>query len=145
VLELLKEIQERDNMAILLITHDLGDVAEMAARVVVMYAGQAIESAYVNEMFINQQHTYTQSLITSIPRLDEEVDNLDTMRGVVPAIDQMPAIGCRFRDRCPKAFDDCKQVSPQLAQLDQGHLARCLLYKQCYPQDALHKHEEVSS
>src|SRR5699024_9778432 len=129
------EIQERDNMAILLITHDLGVVAEMADRVVVMYAGQVIESAYVNELFINPQHPYTQSLLNSIPRMEEEVDKLDTIRGVVPAIDQMPAIGCRFRDRCPKAFDDCKQVSPQLAQLaqlDQGHLARCLLYKQCY-------------
>ncbi len=145
ILELMKEIQERDNMAILLITHDLGVVAEMADRVVVMYAGQVIESAYVNELFINPQHPYTQSLLNSIPRMEEEVDKLDTIRGVVPAIDQMPAIGCRFRDRCPKAFDDCKQVSPQLAQLDQGHLARCLLYKQCYPQDALHKHEEVSS
>src|SRR5699024_6994723 len=117
----------------------------MADRVVVMYAGQVIESAYVNELFINQQHPYTQSLLNSIPRMEEEVDKLDTIRGVVPAIDQMPAIGFQCRDRCPKAVDDCKQVSPQLAQLDQGHLARCLLYKQSYPQDALHKHEEVSS
>src|SRR5699024_8224831 len=125
--------------------HDLGVVAEMADRVVVMYAGQVIESAYVNELFINPQHPYTQSLLNSIPRMEEEVDKLDTIRGVVPAIDQMPAIGCRFRDRCPKAFYHFKHVSPQLAHLDKGHLARCLLYKQCYPQDALHKHEEVSS
>src|SRR5699024_3309661 len=117
----------------------------MADRVVVMYAGQVIESACVNELFINPQHPYTHSILNSIPRMEEEVDMLDTIRGVVPAIDQMPAIGSRFRDRCPKAFDDCKQVSPLLAQLDQGRLARCLLYKQCYHQDALHKHEEVSS
>src|SRR5699024_1921001 len=145
ILELMKEIQEWDNMAILLITHDLGVVAEMADRVVVMYAGQVIESAYVNELFINPQHPYTQSLLNSIPRPEEEVDKLDTIRGVVPAIDQLRAIGCRFRDRCPTAFDDCKQVSPQHAQLAQVHLARCLLCKQCYPQDALHKHNKVSS
>src|SRR5699024_8270352 len=132
-------------MVILLITHDLGGVAEMADRVVVMYAGQVIESAYVNEMFINLQHPYMQSLLNSIPRMEEEVDKLDTIRGVVPAVDQIAAIGCRFGDRCFKAFDDCKEVSPQIAQFAQFLLASWIIYKKCYPQDALHKHEEVSS
>ncbi|HEX6594037.1 MAG TPA: ABC transporter ATP-binding protein [Bacillota bacterium] len=145
ILELMKEIQEKENMAILLITHDLGVVAEMADRVVVMYAGQVIESAHVIELFTNPKHPYTQSLLNSIPRMEQKDDKLDTISGVVPSLTQMPAVGCRFADRCQQAFGDCKQVSPELAQLDDHHLARCLLYEQCYPVDTERKEEELSS
>lgn len=135
ILELLKDIQEKEDMAIMLITHDLGVVAEMADRVLVMYAGQVVESANVVELFTRPKHPYTNALLNSIPRMDEDVEELNTIGGVVPSIQNMPQVGCRFADRCPKAFGDCTKVTPQLAEVETGHSARCLLYNECYPKE----------
>ncbi|MEW9675637.1 ABC transporter ATP-binding protein [Lentibacillus sp. L22] len=133
ILELLKEIQDKEDMAIMLITHDLGVVAEMADRVIVMYAGQIVETANVVELFTKPKHPYTESLLSSIPRMDENAEKLNTIDGVVPSLENMPHVGCRFADRCPKAFGDCTKVTPKLAEVAEGQYARCLLYNTCYP------------
>src|SRR5690625_1548579 len=121
ILELLRDIQEKEDMAIMLITHDLGVVAEMADRVIVMYAGQVVESTNVVDLFKQPKHPYTKALLNSIPRMDEDVDTLNTIGGVVPSLQNMPKVGCRFADRCPKAFADCTKVTPQYAEVADGH------------------------
>src|SRR5690625_319811 len=143
ILELLKDIQEKENMAIMLITHDLGVVAEMADRVIVMYAGQVVETSNVINLFTKPKHPYTDSLLESIPRMDEETEKLRTISGVVPSLENMPKVGCRFADRCPKAFADCTKVTPQLAEVTDEHFARCLLYDACYPEDIVREKEEA--
>lgn len=143
ILDLLKGIQEKKDMAIMLITHDLGVVAEIADKVIVMYAGQIVETADVVELFQNPHHPYTDALLRSIPRMDEETEILNTISGVVPSLENMPQVGCRFADRCPKAFSDCPKITPQLAEVSEGHSARCLLYDVCYP-DGASKKEGVS-
>jgi len=133
ILELLRDIQETGDMAIMLITHDLGVVAEMADKVVVMYAGQVVETSDVVDLFENPKHPYTSALLKSIPRMEEDVETLNSIGGIVPSIQNMPEVGCRFADRCPMAFGDCKKVTPQLAEVSEGHTARCLLFDECYP------------
>src|SRR5690625_1807437 len=133
ILELLRDIQEKEDMAIMLITHDLGVVAEMADKVVVMYAGQVVETSDVVDLFENPKHPYTSALLESIPRMEEDVETLNSIGGIVPSIQNMPKVGCRFADRCPMAFDDCKKVTPQLAEVSEGHTARCLLFDESYP------------
>ncbi|QKY70571.1 ABC transporter ATP-binding protein [Lentibacillus sp. CBA3610] len=142
ILELLKDIQDKVNMAIMLITHDLGVVAEMADKVIVMYAGQVVEKAGVVELFTAPKHPYTESLLASIPKMDQTTDKLNTIEGVVPSLENMPETGCRFADRCPKAFGDCPVVTPQLAEVANGQYARCLLYDACYPDLASRVKEE---
>ena len=145
ILELLKDIQEKEDMAIMLITHDLGVVADIADRVIVMYAGQIVEEAKVVDLFTKPKHPYTEALLKSIPRMEEVTDKLNTIQGVVPPITNMPEVGCRFVDRCHKAFDSCKKVSPQLGNVNgDQHLARCLLYEKCYPSDYSEEKEEIS-
>ncbi len=139
ILDLLKEIQEKEDMAIMLITHDLGVVAEMADRVIVMYAGQVIEMANTVDLFKDPKHPYTNALLNSIPRMDEDVETLNTISGVVPSLVNMPKVGCRFADRCPKAFDDCTKITPQLSEVSDGQSARCLLYDACYPEGTAKK------
>ncbi|WP_077702123.1 ABC transporter ATP-binding protein [Virgibacillus dokdonensis] len=141
ILELLKDIQNKVNMAIMLITHDLGVVAEMADRVIVMYAGKIVEEASVVDLFTQPKHPYTQSLLDSIPKMDQTKDKLNTIDGVVPSLESMPEVGCRFTDRCPKAFGDCPLVTPQLAKVDDDHYARCLLYNECYPKETSYAKE----
>src|SRR5690625_4852682 len=133
ILELLKEIQEQSDMAIMLITHDLGVVAEMADRVVVMYAGQVVEEAPVIQLFENPKHPYTKALLNSIPRMDQQAEKLNTIEGIVPSLQNMPQVGCRFADRCPLAFGDCTKVTPVLGEVTENHQARCLLYEGSYP------------
>ncbi|WP_449355772.1 ABC transporter ATP-binding protein [Virgibacillus natechei] len=143
ILELLKDIQEKEDMAIMLITHDLGVVAEMADKVIVMYAGQVVETTNVVDLFTKPKHPYTEALLSSIPRMDEKADKLNTIGGIVPSLKNMPQVGCRFADRCPKAFGDCTKVTPRLAEVDNGHAARCLLYDACYPDEHVKEKEEV--
>ncbi|WP_084179141.1 ABC transporter ATP-binding protein [Virgibacillus alimentarius] len=133
ILELLNEIQNEEDMAIMLITHDLGVVAEMADRVIVMYAGQIVETSNVINLFHSPKHPYTEALLNSIPKIDEDISKLHTIQGIVPSLQNMPKTGCRFADRCPKAFEDCSKITPKLAEVVDGHHARCLLYEQCYP------------
>lgn len=143
ILELLKEIQDEEDMAIMLITHDLGVVAEMADKVIVMYAGQVVETSNVIDLFTKPKHPYTNALLSSIPRMEENIEKLTTIGGIVPSLQNMPKVGCRFADRCPRAFEDCKKVTPELAEVVDGHHARCLLYDVCYPEGNI-KQEGVS-
>jgi oligopeptide/dipeptide ABC transporter ATP-binding protein len=129
ILELLRGLREELGMAILLITHDLGVVAEMCDRVLVMYSGKIVESADVRSIFANPVHPYTEGLLASIPRLDEEVEELYAIEGVVPNPSDRPS-GCAFAPRCRYAFDRCRAEEPPLAPLPDGRLAACFLAAQ---------------
>lgn len=144
ILELLKDIQDKADMAIMLITHDLGVVAEMADRVIVMYAGQVVETAGVIDLFTRPKHPYTEALLASIPRMEQSEEKLNTIDGIVPPLENMPRIGCRFADRCPMAFADCTKVTPNLAEVTEGQYARCLLHDACYPEQTFDKKEETT-
>jgi peptide/nickel transport system ATP-binding protein len=133
ILELIKEIQQKRDMSVLFITHDLGVVAEMADEVFVMYAGQIVEQGNADEIFHNPKHPYLKSLLNSIPRLGQKKDRLETIKGIVPSLVKMPREGCRFADRCSVAKEECRTITPQLAEVDPDHTVRCLLYKESYP------------
>jgi len=126
ILELLDRLQRELGMAILLITHDLGIVAGAADRVVVMYAGQVVESAPVKELFARPAHPYTEGLMESVPRLDAQRSRLHAIPGSVPAATAWPA-GCRFHPRCPHAWDKCRTEEPPLLAAGPGRTARCWL------------------
>ena len=98
---MLKELQKETGAGIILITHDLGVVAETADRVAVMYAGQIIEEAPVEELFANPRHPYTRSLLNSIPQMNSENEKLQVIQGMVPSLVKLPRVGCRFADRIP--------------------------------------------
>ena len=127
ILELLARLQQQLGMAVLLITHDLGVVAGTADRVVVMYAGQVVETAPTPELFARPRHPYTEGLMASIPRLDRPRERLHSIPGSVPAATAWPA-GCRFHPRCPFAWDKCRTEEPPLLNTEvAGHSARCWL------------------
>jgi peptide/nickel transport system ATP-binding protein len=128
ILDLLGDMKSRFGMSILLITHAMGVVAEIAQRVVVMYAGKVVEEASVERLFANPRHPYTQGLIRSIPRLDVAATRktrLETIAGVVPKLLDPPA-GCRFAPRCRLATDECGRVQPALRELEPGHRVACI-------------------
>jgi peptide/nickel transport system ATP-binding protein len=127
ILELLHELSGRVSTAILLITHDLAVVSEVADRVVVMYAGQAVETARAGELFDEPRHPYTRGLVDCIPTIDGPVARLRSIPGSVPRPDALPP-GCRFAPRCPHAFDRCPTAVPALYETGDGHAARCYLY-----------------
>ncbi|MEH7387064.1 ABC transporter ATP-binding protein [Bacillus sp. JJ1521] len=133
ILELLKTIQEKNDMSVILITHDLGVVAEMCDEVIVMYAGKIVEKTDVDTLFYNPKHPYTKLLMESIPKLHEEVDTLGSIEGIVPSLKNMPKVGCRFADRCPVAMPECKTITPVLSEVEDGHDVSCLLYKSSRP------------
>ena len=126
VLELLADMQRRLGTAIVLITHDLGVVAEVARRVVVMYAGEVVEEAAVDALFASAHHPYAEGLLAAIPRLGERRETLATIPGTVPPATHWPS-GCRFRDRCPYAWARCEQEHPPLYAVGAGHSSRCHL------------------
>ncbi|MBR0682233.1 ABC transporter ATP-binding protein [Roseomonas eburnea] len=129
ILDLLAEMKERLGMAVMLITHAMGVVAEVAQRVVVMYAGKVVEEAPVRELFGNPRHPYTQGLIRSIPRLDlaaTEHHRLEAIPGTVPSLLNPPP-GCRFAARCRYATDECRAAEPPLREVAPGHKAACIL------------------
>jgi len=125
ILEVLDRLRVSRGMAVLLITHDLGIVAGRADRVAVMYAGQIVEEAPTARLFANPSHPYTQGLFASVPRLRGPVERLNPIPGTVPPPAAWPA-GCRFRPRCPKAFDKC-QLEPPLLDVEAQHRMRCWL------------------
>lgn len=133
ILDLLKEIQEKNDMSVILITHDLGVVAEMCDEVIVMYAGKIVERTDVDTLFYNPKHPYTKMLLDSIPKMEEEEETLGSIEGIVPSLKNMPKVGCRFAERCPVATDECKRITPELAEVENGHEVSCLLYKTSYP------------
>ncbi len=124
IMELLARLQEELGMAILLITHDLGVVAETSDRAAVMYAGSIVETAVTEVLFANPRHPYTQGLIRSIPDLDTDQHRLEIIPGSVPDARQVLA-GCRFYSRCPLADDHCYEAAPPLVQIQEGHQAAC--------------------
>lgn len=128
ILELMKKLKEEKRTAIMLITHDLGIVAEMCDRVVVMYAGKVVEEAEVIEIFENPKHPYTKGLLNSIPKLGQKTDRLDSIPGNVPTPANMPK-GCKFAPRCSQVMDICKEKDPELLQISKGHQCRCFLYE----------------
>ncbi|MGH7124272.1 MAG: ABC transporter ATP-binding protein, partial [Stellaceae bacterium] len=130
ILDLLQEMKSRLGMAMMLITHAMGVVAETAQRVVVMYAGLVVEEASVNALFENPLHPYTQGLLHSIPRVDRAAGRkarLDAIKGVVPSLLNPPA-ACRFAPRCRFATDACRQAVPPLREVAPGHKVACVLY-----------------
>jgi len=126
ILELLQRLQQQLGMAVLLITHDLGVVAEVADRVVVMYGGEVVERATVTELFDAPHHPYTEGLMSAMPRLDRDTERLVTIPGVVPPSTAWPS-GCRFRDRCSYAWDRCASEHPPLYPVGNEHESRCHL------------------
>jgi peptide/nickel transport system ATP-binding protein len=124
ILELMRMLRDETGAAIILITHDLGVVAELAQDVAVMYAGRIVEKASVDEVFTEPQHPYTIGLLGSIPRLHRDAERLPAIEGQVP--DPLnPPPGCRFAPRCPFATDKCRAEEPPLREVLPGHLARC--------------------
>jgi peptide/nickel transport system ATP-binding protein len=124
ILELMRVLRDETGAAIILITHDLGVVAELAQDVAVMYAGRIVEKASVDAVFADPQHPYTIGLLGSIPRLHREVERLPAIEGQVPN-PVSPPPGCRFAPRCPFATDKCRAEEPMLREVLPGHLARC--------------------
>jgi oligopeptide/dipeptide ABC transporter ATP-binding protein len=135
ILSLMIELKEELGMSLLLITHDLGVIAQMASRVLVMYAGELVEEAAAIDLFDRPFHPYTQGLLKSIPRLNAGVNDrpqrLNEIRGTVPLLtEDIP--GCKFAERCPHAFAQCRKRGPDLFSIDENHKARCWL--QTFPQ-----------
>ena len=128
ILALMEDIRNRRNTGILLITHDLGVVAETCSRVIVMYAGNIVEEAPVKELFANPQHPYTEGLIASVPRLGKRLHRLPSIPGSVPDLSVMPE-GCRFAPRCKYVQDSCKQKLPELQTVAEGHRCACPFYR----------------
>jgi peptide/nickel transport system ATP-binding protein len=127
ILELMNKLKQENDMGIIMITHDLGVVAEVCNRVMVMYAGKVVEEAEVNELFQRPKHPYTVGLLESIPRVGERKRTLGSIPGTVPSPQNLP-IGCRFADRCKDAMDICRQVQPKTLQLTDDHRVACWLY-----------------
>lgn len=131
ILDLIRKLRTDSSMALMLITHDLGVVAEMCERVIVMYCGQIVEIANVKELFHNPQHEYTKALLRSIPRLDKEEEVLEAIPGSVPPANDFPE-GCRFYARCSKACERCKKGEITLKELERGHFSSCVLAQDQY-------------
>jgi len=128
ILELMRKLKEEKGTAIMLITHDLGVVAEMCDRVVVMYAGKVVEEADVLEIFENPKHPYTKGLLNSVPKMGQKTNRLESIPGNVPTPANMPK-GCKFAPRCSQAMDICQEQDPDLLQIAEGHQCRCFLYQ----------------
>jgi peptide/nickel transport system ATP-binding protein len=129
ILELLDGLQRKLGMAVLLITHNLGIVAERTRRVYVMYAGQIVEEAATERLFAAPAHPYTEGLLAAVPRLDERRERLRAIPGQVPPATAWPA-GCRFHPRCPHAWDKCRAEMPPLLEAADGQRARCWLIQE---------------
>ncbi|KYG95279.1 MULTISPECIES: ABC transporter ATP-binding protein [Paenibacillus] len=131
ILDLMRELQKSEGTSILMITHDLGVVAEMCDRVVIMYAGQVVEETDVKTLFKDPKHPYTQSLLASLPQLNSDQERLASIPGQVPNPLDMPK-GCRFAPRCQFAKEICRAEAPELTEVEPGHKSRCLLQQEGY-------------
>ncbi len=128
ILDLMKELQEEYGMALIMITHDMGVIAEIADRVAVMYAGHIVEYGEVHEIFKKPRHPYTYGLLSSIPRLDVEQEKLKSIPGTVPDPLNFPT-GCRFHPRCEFAEERCKEEEPEMVEVLPNHYSRCFFWK----------------
>jgi len=146
ILDLLQELQESRDIGIMFITHDMGVIAEISDRVNVMYAGEVVEKAPVEELFENPRHPYTEGLLNSIPGRNPDSDRLTTIEGDVPTPNE-PATDCRFAPRCPKMFDECTKVHPEhvpVGEDSEHHSAACLLYPEDVSRaEAVSEHERL--
>ena len=137
ILELLKEIQAVNDMSVILITHDLGVIAEMCDEVLVMYAGRIVERTDVDTLFHNPKHPYTSLLLGAIPKMEGQEERLSSIKGIVPSLINMPITGCRFANRCPKAMPECTTITPLLEDVEQGHEVACLLFETSKPREGV--------
>ena len=130
ILDLMRTLQDELGTAIIMITHDLGVIAEMARKVVVMYAGKVVEQAPVERIFASPNHPYTQGLLQSLPRVDKDASGakqrLQEIPGIVPSLLNLPA-GCKFASRCPSVMPQCKEQEPPLEQVAGDHFSACWL------------------
>lgn len=123
-LNVLKDLQERMDLSILYITHDMAVISEICDKVTVMYAGQIVESADVHEIFNNPQHPYTRGLINSVPGIKQKIEEFRTIEGTVPRLINPPS-GCRFHPRCEHSDDRCSEEKPELVDIENNHLVAC--------------------
>jgi len=137
ILELLVDLQKRLGSSILMITHDLGVIAETATRVLVMYGGEIVEEAPVRTLFDAAHHPYTEGLMNAMPQITESRERLNVIPGTVPPPTAWPS-GCRFRDRCPYSWERCEREHPPLYQISEGHTSRCHLAVE--PERRAHPH-----
>ena len=142
ILELLADLTQRLGTSVLLITHDLGVVAENCTRVIVMYAGEVVEEATTTDLFARAHHPYTEGLLGAMPRVGGEKDRLATIPGTVPPPTSWPK-GCRFRDRCPYSWERCETEHPPLYQIGGGHTSRCHLAEE--PERRQHPHPPLAA
>jgi peptide/nickel transport system ATP-binding protein len=142
ILELLKGLQQRLGMAVLLITHNLGIVAETTRRVYVMYAGQVVEEAPTGRLFAAPAHPYTEGLLAAVPRIDAPAERLAAIPGQVPPATAWPQ-GCRFHPRCPYAWQRCVAEQPPLLETEPGHTARCWLVSEPGRRAVRHRAGEI--
>lgn len=130
ILKLIHDLQKQNGMSVLLITHDMGIVAENCDRVAVMYAGQIVEIADVVTIFKSPKHPYTRGLLKAIPKMNEKVDRLYNINGLVPRFNELPK-GCAFSGRCPYCRDTCREEQQDLVNIGDEHYVRCRYYDQC--------------
>jgi len=142
ILELMADLTRRLGTSVLLITHDLGVVAENCARVIVMYAGEVVEEATTATLFDAAHHPYTEGLLGAMPRVGGDAERLATIPGTVPPPTAWPT-GCRFHDRCPYAWDRCAREHPPLYQIGGGHVSRCHLAEE--PERRAHPHPPIAA
>jgi oligopeptide/dipeptide ABC transporter ATP-binding protein len=129
ILELLNRLREQHNLSLLLITHNLGVVAQIAHRVIIMYAGKIVEEALMGDLFDNPLHPYTQGLLDSVPYcIPADSKRLTSIPGNVPALNSIPS-GCAFQDRCPKAMDICRKIEPEDLHLENNRRVSCHLFR----------------
>jgi len=130
ILDIMQKLKEETGTSILLITHNMGVIAETAQKIIIMYAGKLMERATVEDLFENPCHPYTESLLRSIPRLDQlgEKKKLHVIPGIVPSLLNVPE-GCKFNDRCEKSFSRCAKEEPPLFEVASGHTCRCWLHE----------------
>ncbi len=142
ILELMNDLKKKMNTAVILITHDLGVIANMADDVIVMYSGQVVEDAPVKELYANPIHPYTRGLLNSVPNLAEDKKRLDSVEGSVPNPLYLPE-GCNFYPRCKYACEKCKTMKPQLIEVKKGHKVSCLM-ADSFVQDSPLRQERMS-
>ena len=140
ILDLMRDLQQRFGTSILLITHDMGVVAETCSRVIVMYGGEVVEEARVDRIFASPHHPYTEGLLGAMPRVGQETERLQTIPGTVPPPTNWP-VGCRFHDRCRYSWDRPEREHPTLFAVGPGHRSRCFLAEE--PQRRATPHEPL--
>ncbi len=128
VLDLMNDLKQKFKTAMIIITHDLGVVAQVCDKVAIMYAGEIVESGKIEDLFENTKHPYTKGLFASIPNLYDDVDRLKPIKGVLPDPTNLPS-GCKFHTRCHNAKNICKTREPRSIEMNEGHFVKCLIYE----------------